>query len=121
MLALLQLRIFGNDGLTLASKIATFFEEIGDGFFRLTVTVGFMQKIDVVTAMRGCVKLGYSFCSNPHYFIAHEALVRRTGGRRLPAAVWMIFHLLHQLGLRAADYLQLPAKRVMEVGFRLEI
>jgi hypothetical protein len=33
----------------------------------------------------------------------------------------VVFHLLHQVGLRAADYLHLPAKRVMEVGFRLEL
>jgi KUP system potassium uptake protein len=97
------------------------FEDIGHGFYRLTVTVGFMQKIDVVTALKGCVKLGHAFCGDVHFFIAHEGLVRRTAGKRLPALVWAVFHMLHQVGLRAADYMQLPAKRVMEVGFRLEI
>lgn len=97
------------------------FEEIGQGFYRLTVTVGFMQKIDIPTALRGCVKLGHQFCSDVHYFIAHEALVRRTSQPRLPAPLWLLFHLLHQVGLRAADYLQLPSKKVMEVGFRLEV
>jgi KUP system potassium uptake protein len=97
------------------------FIEIGDGFYSLSVRVGFMQKIDVVTALRGCVKLGHNFCSDVHYFIAHEGLVRRTSGRRLPAVTWAVFHLLHQVGLRAADYLHLPSKRVMEVGFRLEV
>jgi len=97
------------------------FAEIGHGFYRLTVRIGFMQKIDVVTALRGCVKMGYPFCGDVHFFIAHEGLVRRARGKRLPAVVWAVFHFLHQVGLRAADYLQLPIKKVMEVGFRVEI
>lgn len=95
--------------------------EIGPGLYRLIISVGFMQRIDVVTALKGCVKLGFTFCEDVHYFIAHEGLVRRTKQPRLPAPVWMVYHLLHQVGLRAADYLHLPAKRVMEVGFRLEL
>jgi K+ transporter len=65
--------------------------------------------------------MGYVFCGDVHFFIAHEGLIRRSGGRRLPAVIWMVFHLLHQIGLRAADYMALPSKRVMEVGFRLEV
>jgi KUP system potassium uptake protein len=95
--------------------------EIGPGLYRLIVSVGFMQRIDVVTALRGCVKLGFSFCEDVHYFIAHEGLVRRAKQPRLPGPVWVVYHFLHEMGLRAADYLHLPAKRVMEVGFRLEL
>lgn len=95
--------------------------EIGPGLYRLIVTIGFMQRIDVVTALRGCVKLGFTFCEDVHFFIAHEGLVRRTSQPRLPALVWVVYHFLHQVGMRAADYLQLPAKRVMEVGFRLDL
>ncbi len=95
--------------------------EIGPGLYRLIISVGFMQRIDVVTALRGCVKLGFSFCEDVHYFIAHEGLVRRSKQPRLPVPVWVVYHFLHQVGLRAADYLHLPARRVMEVGFRLEL
>jgi KUP system potassium uptake protein len=95
--------------------------EIGPGLYRLIITIGFMQRIDVVTALKGCVKLGFSFCEDVHYFVAHEGLVRRAAQPRLPALVWVVYHFLHQVGLRAADYLHLPAKRVMEVGFRLEL
>jgi len=95
--------------------------EIGPGLYRLVITVGFMQRIDVATALRGCVKLGFTFCEDVHYFIAHEGLVRRTSKPRLPAPVWVVYHFLQRVGLRAADYLHLPAKRVMEVGFRLEL
>jgi len=96
-------------------------QDIGGGLHRLTITVGFMQRVDVVTALKGCVKLGHAFCSDVNYFVGHESLVRRTAGRRLPALVWGVFHLLNQIGLRTADYLQLPSRRVMEIGFRLDV
>jgi KUP system potassium uptake protein len=97
------------------------FRPLGHGFYRLTVTVGFMQRVDIVTALRGCVKLGHDFCREVHYFVAHEALVRRASGARLPALAWVVFHFLQRLGLRAADHFTLPSRQVMEVGFRLEI
>jgi KUP system potassium uptake protein len=95
--------------------------EIGPGLYRLIITIGFMQRIDVVTALKGCVKLGFTFCDDVHFFIAHEGLMRRTSQPRLPALVWVVYHFLHEVGMRAADYLHLPAKRVMEVGFRLDL
>jgi KUP system potassium uptake protein len=95
--------------------------EIGPGLYRLIITIGFMQRIDVVTALKGCVKLGFTFCEDVDYFIAHEGLVRRTSQPRLPVLVWVVYHFLHSVGMRAADYLRLPPKRVMEVGFRLEL
>jgi KUP system potassium uptake protein len=96
--------------------------EIGHGFYRVVVTIGFMQRPDVPTALRACAKLGLNFCrEDVHYFIAHESLIRRSSGSRLGRPVWFAFNLMHKLGLRAADYFQLPAKRVMEVGFRLEV
>ena len=95
--------------------------ELGHGFFSVVVKVGFMQRADLPTALRGCVKLGYGFCSDVHYYIAHEGLVRRSSRSRLPGLAWVVFNAMHRLGLRAADYFHLPAKRVMEVGFRLEV
>jgi len=87
----------------------------------VVLSVGFMQRVDVPTAMRGCVKLGYPFCGDVHYYIAHESLVRRASRSRLPGPVWLVFNVMHRLGLRAADYFHLPAKRVLEVGYRLEV
>jgi KUP system potassium uptake protein len=96
-------------------------KELGHGFLHVVVKVGFMQRVDIPTALRGCAKLGYSFCSDVHYFIAHEGLVRRSARHRLPGLIWLVFSAMHRLGLRAADYLHLPPKRVMEVGYRLEV
>ena len=102
-----------------AERIAV--AEIGHGFVRVTLNVGFMQRADLPAVLRACVKLGYPFCADVHYFISHETVVRRGSNSRLPGPVWLVFNVMHRLGLRAADYFLLPAKRVMEVGYRLEV
>ncbi len=96
--------------------------DLGHGFHRVIVKIGFMQRPDIPTALRTCAKLGYGFCRDDlHYYIAHEALVRRKAPPRLPGLLWLLFNVMHGMSLRAADYFQLPPAQVMEVGFRLEI
>jgi KUP system potassium uptake protein len=96
--------------------------ELGNGFHRVVVKIGFLQRPDIPTALRSCAKLGMEFCREEiHYYIAHESLVRRASRSRLPGLVWILFNLMHRLGLRAADYFHLPPKRVIEVGFRVEV
>ena len=96
--------------------------ELGNGFYRVIVKIGFMQRPDIPTALRGCVKLGMGFCKeNLTYFIAHESLVRRPKGSALPPLVWLAYNVMHRMGLRASDYFHLPPKQLMEVGFRLDL
>ena len=97
-------------------------QEIGHGFHRVVVKIGFMQRPDIPTALRSCSRLGLDFClDNLHYYIAHESLVRRPKDSALWGPVWFAFNIMHRMGLRASDYFHLPPKSVMEVGFRLEI
>jgi len=96
--------------------------ELSHGFYRVIVKIGFMQRPDIPTALRGCVKLGMGFCKeNLYYFIAHESLVRRPKDSALPRLVWIAYNVMHRMGLRASDYFHLPPKSVMEVGFRLDL
>jgi KUP system potassium uptake protein len=97
-------------------------QEIGHGFHRVVVKIGFMQRPDIPGALRSCSRLGLDFCmDNLHYYIAHESLVRRPKDSALWGPVWFAFNIMHRMGLRASDYFNLPPKSVMEVGFRLEI
>ncbi|HVJ54354.1 MAG TPA: KUP/HAK/KT family potassium transporter [Aliidongia sp.] len=97
-------------------------QEIGHGFHRIVVKIGFMQRPDIPAALRACTRLGLDFCTdNLHYYIAHESLVRRPKDSALWGPVWFAFNIMHRMGLRASDYFHLPPKSVMEVGFRLEI
>jgi KUP system potassium uptake protein len=92
------------------------------GFYRVIISVGFMQRVDVPLAIRGCIRLGLDFCADdPQYFIAHESVVRKQHLSALPLPFWVAFIFMHRLAMRASDYLHLPPKRVLEVGFRVEI
>jgi KUP system potassium uptake protein len=96
--------------------------DLGHGFHRVIVKIGFMQRPDIPTALRSCVRLGLPFCKDHlSYFIAHESLMRRPKGSSLSRLVWIAYNLMHRLGLRASDYFHLPPKSVMEVGFRLDL
>lgn len=96
--------------------------DLGNGIWSVKVKLGFMQRPDIPTALRGCSKLGLKFLHDDlHYYIAHESLVRRSSGERLPGIFWFAFHFMHRMGLRAADYFNLPPRKVIEVGFRVEI
>ncbi|MDR3519198.1 MAG: KUP/HAK/KT family potassium transporter [Azospirillaceae bacterium] len=97
-------------------------QSLGHGFHRITVKIGFMQRPDIATAIRGCAKLGLEFCrDNVHYYIAHESIVRRQKHSALSPPIWAIFNFLNRMSLRSPDYFHLPPKAVMEVGFRVEI
>jgi KUP system potassium uptake protein len=97
-------------------------QELGHGFYRVAVRIGFMQRADIPAALRACHRLGLDFCRDTlHYYVGHESLVRRTKGSALSGPVWEAFNFMHRMSMRAADYFHLPQKQVIEVGFRLEI
>ncbi|MEC4590521.1 MULTISPECIES: potassium transporter Kup [Nitrospirillum] len=97
-------------------------EQVGNGFWRVTVRIGFMQKPDVPTVMRGLARLGLAFCREEvTYYISHERLIRAERNPALSGPIWTAYHLMQRLGLRASDYFHLPPEQVMEVGFRLEV
>ncbi|MDE1148602.1 MAG: potassium transporter Kup [Azospirillaceae bacterium] len=97
-------------------------EQVGGGFWRVTVRIGFMQRPDVPIVMRGLARMGLAFCREEvTYYISHESLVRKDKGSALSAPLWTAYHLMQRLGLRASDYFDLPPEQVMEVGFRLEV
>jgi len=97
-------------------------QELGHGFYRVIVRIGFMQRADIPAALRACHKLGLDFCRDTlHYYVGHESLVRRTKDSALSGPVWEAFNFMHRMSMRAADYFHLPQKQVIEVGFRLEI
>jgi KUP system potassium uptake protein len=96
--------------------------ELGHGFYRVSVRIGFMQRADIPAALRACHRLGLDFCRDTlHYYVGHESLVRRTKDSALSGPVWEAFNFMHRMSMRAADYFHLPQKQVIEVGFRLEI
>ena len=96
--------------------------DLGHGFHRVVLRIGFMQRADIPAALRACQRMGLDFCKDKiHYYVGHESLARRTKQSKLSVPVWEAFNFMHRMSMRAADYFHLPQKQVIEVGFRLEI
>ncbi|MEO7128208.1 MAG: KUP/HAK/KT family potassium transporter, partial [Rhodoferax sp.] len=89
--------------------------------FRVVIAYGFKDVIDLPSALRACAARGLEVDPlKVSYFLSH-ALVVATGGKGM--AVWrekMFAAMSHNIG-NVAEYLKLPANRVMELGTRVEI
>ena len=94
---------------------------LGQNCFRIVVAYGFKDVIDLPAALQGCTAKG--LVVDPlkvSYFLSH-ALVVAIGGKGM--MLWrerMFAAMSHNIG-NVAEYLKLPANRVMELGSRVEI
>jgi KUP system potassium uptake protein len=97
-------------------------ENIGHGFYRVQVRLGFMQTPDIPRTLQNIQMLGFD-CDLPHkhYYLAHETVVRRETGSAMGPVSFAIFSFLSKISSRAPDYFKIPHDGVMEVGFRIEI
>jgi KUP system potassium uptake protein len=97
-------------------------ENIGHGFYRVQVRLGFMQTPDIPRTLQNIQMLGFD-CDLPHkhYYLAHETVVRRETGSAMGPVSFAIFSFLSKISSRAPDYFKIPNDGVIEVGFRIEI
>ena len=96
-------------------------EEIGEGFFRVALTYGFMEEPDVPRDLAGARFLGQSI--NPQlvsYFLGRETLLATA----LPGMhIWResLFALMARNAQPATQFFRLPAERVVEIGAHVEL
>ena len=91
------------------------------GFYRIRVFYGFMDKPDLVAALEACRGDGLEFnLLATSFFVSRETIVPTPGGGM---ADWreQLFATMSRLAGSAADYLNIPPNRVIEVGTRIEI
>jgi len=97
-------------------------ENIGHGFYRVQVRLGFMQTPDIPRTLQNIQILGFdSDLDRKHYYLAHETVVRREKGSAMGPVSFAIFSFLSRISSRAPDYFKIPHDGVIEVGFRVEI
>jgi KUP system potassium uptake protein len=90
-------------------------------FYRIKVFYGFMDKPDLVAALEACRGDGLEFnLLATSFFVSRETIVPTPGGGM---ADWreQLFATMSRLAGSAADYLNIPPNRVIEVGTRIEI
>jgi KUP system potassium uptake protein len=96
-------------------------ESLLRGFYRIKVFYGFMDKPDLVAALEACRGDGLEFnLLATSFFVSRETIVPTPGGGM---ADWreQLFATMSRLAGSAADYVNIPTNRVIEVGTRIEI
>ena len=95
---------------------------LGHGFYRVVVKIGFLQTPDLPTYVKGCIRLGLDCAKDDiHYLVAYEHVVRRHSRSHFPVVLWHIFSLMSKLGVRLTDFLKIPEDHVFEVGIKVQI
>ncbi len=94
--------------------------DLGEGFFQIRLTYGFMEQPDVPGALSAIVKHGFGFDpEDAVYFVGRETVLPSgRGWRRLPS---MLYRVLHRNATGSSAYFQLPPDRVFEVGMQVAV
>ncbi len=98
-------------------------EDMGDGFFRVILRYGYMQKIDVPAELATCKGQGLEIdLDDATYYIEHQAPVSDRG-RRDTMAAWrdrLLGLMMRNTLDRTVDY-QIPNTHVVDLGLRVRI
>jgi KUP system potassium uptake protein len=94
---------------------------LGNGFYRLIVSYGFMESPDIPAALRACGPLGLEVDpTEASYFLSREIIVPKL----YPAmSLWRerLFALMALNATPATNFFKIPTERVVELGTQLEI
>jgi KUP system potassium uptake protein len=94
-------------------------EELGAGFWRVSLSYGFMEQPDVPAGLRLAADKGLSIEPiEASYFLSRETLVPRAGMGHWRDA---LFAMMSRNASGAADYFRLPDNAVVELGTRVQL
>jgi KUP system potassium uptake protein len=96
-------------------------EELGQGFFRVSARVGFMQDPHVPSLLREAGASGLNVDpAEASYFLGRESLLT-TGPAKLARWRKVLFAFLSRNARPATQYFSLPPNRVVEMGAQVEL
>jgi len=117
----LLLTIVVEDNPTVTQDKRLLIESLGNEFFWLKVCYGFMETPDIPAALELCSSQGLSIDLTSTSFFISRALIISSPNPGM--ALWRekLFKVLSKNAMNAADYYQIPANRVVEMGTKIEI
>jgi len=95
--------------------------DLGNGFLRMIVRYGFMQRPDVPRALRLCKRHGHEFnMMETSFFLSRETVVPSVRPGMSP---WRdaLFASMSRNAASAMEFFELPTDRVVELGSQIEI
>jgi KUP system potassium uptake protein len=96
-------------------------EPLGQGFYRLALTFGFMEEPNVPQALTSAADQGLDIdIANTTFFVSIETLLSTA---RPGLARWRerLFVLMSRNATRATAFFRIPSERVVELGMQLEL
>ncbi|WP_017461501.1 potassium transporter Kup [Dyella ginsengisoli] len=97
-------------------------EELGGGFYLLTLRFGFAEDPNIPLALGQCSRSGLPFdLMDTTFFLSRESIV--AGARRPGMALWRdkLFAFMARNALPATAFFQIPGNRLIELGAQVEI
>ena len=96
-------------------------DDMGKGFFRIRVFYGFMETPDIPAALEQCASRGLVFDMMSTSFFISRALIVSSATPGMMLWRERLFLALSKNAVNAADFFNIPANRVIEMGTRIEI
>ena len=86
-------------------------EQLGHGFYRIQVRLGFMQTPDIPMTLMHCqLPEVEADPADVHYYIAHEIVVRRARDSAMAAMPFAVYAFLTRIASRAPDFFRIPTR-----------
>jgi KUP system potassium uptake protein len=96
-------------------------EHLEHGFFRVTLSFGFMEDPSVPTALEECARFGLAIHpASTSYFLGRETLLP-TGSSRMWRWRKGLFAFISRNAVPATAYFGLPPGRVVELGMQIDL
>jgi KUP system potassium uptake protein len=96
-------------------------ESLGQGFYRVMVSYGFMQQPNVPQVLEACQADGLSIeLRNTSYYLGRETLLS-TGTSGMPRWRKALFAFISRNARPATAYFGLPPNRVVELGMQIDL
>lgn len=97
-------------------------EDLQQGFHRIVLHYGFMQKPNVPVGIRFCNQFGLDIePEQSTFFLGHEEIVIRAGQPLIKALRTRLFALLWRNATRATAFYNIPPKRVVAIALQVEM
>ena len=96
-------------------------EPLGERFYRVTLSYGFMEEPDVPAGLAEATAQGLAIDpSDTTYFLGRETLVA-TRNAGMPVWREKLFVLMSSNATRATAFFKIPSERVLELGMQIEL
>ncbi len=96
--------------------------QLAPGFWRATARYGFMERPDIPALLRKTPTFGCGLhLDDVTYYVGHETIVRREGGRGLGAWEEAIYAAMVRNATHVSEFFRLPRDGVVEIGRQIAI